>query len=128
MAKKKKIIIKSKKKSKAKKKLSKKIKGRAKLSKSKKKQKKTLPKKEKVTVIGVVTHYFPKVNAAVVKLKKPLSLGDQVVIKGKTTQFEQKIESMQIDHAALARAKKGDEIGLQVKERVREHDVLILPQ
>lgn len=125
MAKKKKKIIKSKKKSKAKKKISKKTKSRPKSSKPKKA---TVPKKERVTVIGVVTHYFPKVNAAVVKLKRPLSLGDQVVVKGKTTQFEQKIESMQIDHVALTRAKKGDEIGLQVKERVREHDILILPQ
>lgn len=125
MAKKKKKIIKSKKKSKAKKKISKKTKSRPKSSKPKKV---TVPKKEKVTVIGIVTHYFPKVNAAVVKLKRPLSLGDQVVVKGKTTQFEQKIESMQIDHVALTQAKKGDEIGLQVKERVREHDVLILPQ
>lgn len=85
------------------------------------------PKKEKVIVIGTVTHYFPKVNAAVVKLKRPLSIGDKVIIKGTTTQFEQKIESMQIDHIAISKAKKGNEIGLEVRDRVREHDQLIAP-
>lgn len=92
------------------------------------KKSKTKPsKKKKVVVIGIVTHYFPKVNAAVVKLKKPLSIGDKVVINGTTTQFEQKIESMQIDHVAISKAKKGDEIGLEVKDRVREHDQLVAP-
>lgn len=117
MAKKKKVV-RIKKKA-AKKKISKKVK----TGKSKSK----LVKKAKVNVIGVVTHYFPKVNAAVIKLKKPLSVGDTVTIKGSTTQFEQKIESMQIDHAPITKAKKGDEIGLQVKERVRERDLLIVP-
>ncbi len=88
---------------------------------------KTKVVKEKVKVIGVVTHFFPKVNAAVVKLKKPLSVGETIVLKGSTTQFKQKVESMQIDHVAIQHAKKGDEIGLQVKDRVREHDLLIEP-
>ena len=83
--------------------------------------------KQKIKVIGVVTHFFPKVNAAVVKLKLPLSVGDTVVIKGSTTQLKQKVESMQIDHVAIGHAKKGDEIGLQVTDRVREHDLLIAP-
>lgn len=99
----------------------------AKKTKSKRPVKAKQPKKEKVTVIGVVTHYFPKVNAAVIKLKKPLSVGDTVILKGSTTQFEQKIESMQIDHVVITKAKKGDEIGLEVKDRVREHDLLIAP-
>jgi putative protease len=84
-------------------------------------------KKPKQIVIGVVTHYFPHVNAAVVKVKRPLSVGDRVKFKGHTTSFDQTIESMQIDHVPIQQAKKGDEIGLQVKERVREHD-LVLPK
>ena len=66
-------------------------------------------------------------NAAVVKLKRPLSVGDTVIVKGKTTEFEQKVDSMQIDHVVISNAKKGDEIGLQVDDRVREHDLLIAP-
>ena len=97
-------------------------------AKSKKKAVKAKqPKKVKVDVIGVVTHYFPKVNAAVIKLTKPLSVGDTVMIKGSTTEFKQKIESMQIDHVVITKAKKGDEIGLEVNDRVREHDILIAP-
>lgn len=88
--------------------------------------KKTAKPKRKAAVIGVVTHYFSNVQAAVVKLKKPLALGDAIHIQGSTTDFQQQVESMQIDRVPIQKAKKGDEIGLQVKERVREHD-LILP-
>ncbi len=95
-------------------------------SKAKKKAA-SAPKIQKAKILGVVTHYFPHVEAAVVKLKKPLSVGDTVLIKGITTNFEQKIESMQIDHRPIQKAKKGDEIGLQVKDRVREHDLVLLP-
>ena len=87
-------------------------------------KKQAIPTKQ---IIGVVTHYFPHVNAAVVKLKKPLAIGDSILIKGKTTNLEQKIESMQIDHVAIQKAKKGDEIGLQVVDRVREHDLVLAP-
>ncbi len=101
-----------------------------KASKKKSKSKKrsaSKPKTPKAQVLGVVTHYFPHVKAAVVKLKKPLSVGDTVLIKGTTTDFKQRIESMQIDHVPIQKAKKGDEIGLQVRDRVREHDLVLLP-
>ena len=95
--------------------------------KAKKSAKSKTPKKPKIDAIGVVTHYFPKVNAAVVKLKKPLAVGDTVLIQGSTTHFKQRIKSMQIDHVVISKAKKGDEIGLEVDERVREHDLLVAP-
>lgn len=75
-------------------------------------------------VIGVVTHYFPHVMAAVVKLKAPLSLGDTLKIKGHTTDFTQQVTSMQIDHVPVTTAKTGAEIGLLVNSRVRQHDLL----
>ena len=78
-------------------------------------------------MIGVVTHYFPHVQAAVIKLKKPLAVGDTILIKGTTTDFQQQVESIQIDRVPIQKAKKGDEIGLQVKERVREHDLVLIP-
>lgn len=95
-----------------------------KLRTGKKIAKKGIPK---ARIIGVVTHYFPHVQAAVVKLRKPLATGDAVLLKGNTTNFEQKVESMQIDRVPIQKAKKGDEIGLQVKERVREHDLVLFP-
>ena len=80
--------------------------------------------KKKEKVIGIVTHYFPKVRAAVVKLKSPLTAGDTIRIKGHTTDFKQGIASIQIEHVAVNSAKKGQEIGLLVDSRVRQHDVV----
>jgi translation elongation factor EF-1alpha len=51
-----------------------------------------------------------------------LNVGDNIHIKGGTTDFEQKVESMQIEHENIDKAKKGDVIGLRVKEKVREGD------
>ena len=81
------------------------------------------PQKEKGQLIGSITHYFPHVEAAVLVVKQgTLKNGDTILIKGHTTRFEEIVESMQIDRAPIAEAKKGDEIGLRVRERVREHD------
>ncbi|MGA2774745.1 MAG: hypothetical protein ABSE81_01630 [Candidatus Omnitrophota bacterium] len=81
------------------------------------------PKKE--PIIGKVTHYFPHVRAAVIKLKAPLAVGDTVKIKGHTTDFNQRVSSLQIDRTPITEAKKGQEIGLLVDSRVRQHDVVI---
>lgn len=88
------------------------------------KSKVTKKAKGKKNVIGIVTHYFPKVRAAVVKLKVPLSVGDTVKIKGHTTDFTQAVSSMQIDHVPVNQAKKGAEIGLLVNSRVRRKDTV----
>lgn len=86
---------------------------------------KAKPKKKiKENIIGEVTHYFPKVRAAVIKLKAPLATGDTVKIKGHTTDFQQNISSMQVDHVPISQAKKGQEIGLLVDSRVRQHDIV----
>lgn len=90
------------------------------------KKKVVKPKKPKVegVIVGKITHYFPHVNAAVVKLKLPLKIGDSIRIKGHTTDLNQAIASMQIDRAPINEAKKGDEIGLLVTSRVRAGDVV----
>jgi len=96
--------------------------------KSKKKiAKKTLsiPKGASLEEVGVITHYFPKVDAAVVKLTKgALSIGDRIVIKGHTSDFKEKVGSIKLDHLPIQNAEKGMEIGLKVKSKVREHDVV----
>jgi len=86
--------------------------------------KKAAPKKSKENIIGEVTHYFPHVRAAVIKLKGPLVIGDTIKIKGHTTDFKQKITSMQIDRVPIEQGKKGDEIGLLVDSRVRGNDLV----
>jgi U32 family peptidase len=70
--------------------------------------------------IGVVTDYFQKVNAAAIKLSGPLKVGDKIKFKGGETEFEQVIDSMQINREPIKAAKKGDEIGVLVKEKVRK--------
>lgn len=81
-------------------------------------------KKPKEKIIGEITHYFPKVRAAVIKLKVPLTIGDLVKIKGHTTDFKQAVTSMQIDRVPIDQAKKGQEIGVLVDSRVRQHDIV----
>lgn len=90
--------------------------------------KKALPiktkKKKGGNVVGIITHYFPKVRAAVVKLKIPLSIGDLIKVTGHTTDFTQTVTSIQIDKIPINLAKKGQEVGLLVNSRVRQHDVV----
>jgi putative protease len=75
-------------------------------------------------VAGEVTHFFPHVSAAVIKLSTELKSGDMINIKGHTTDFKQTIESMQIDHVPVNEARKGAEIGVKVKDRVRIGDTV----
>jgi len=79
---------------------------------------------EKPEEVGKVTHFFSKINVAVVELTAPLSVGDKVRIQGPTTDFEQTVQSMQIEHEDVKTAKKGQSIGLKVDERVRENDTV----
>ena len=77
-----------------------------------------------LVVVGEITHFFPHVNAGVIKLKKPLFVGDSIYIKGHTSDFKEKVESMQIDRVPVQKAKRGDEIGILVKQRVRIGDTV----
>lgn len=74
--------------------------------------------------IGKITHFYSGASAAAVKLKKTLKKGDKIRIKGATTDFEQDIDSMQIDRKDVESAKDGEEIGIKVKEKVRKNDVV----
>ncbi|MEM3698051.1 MAG: translation elongation factor-like protein [Candidatus Bathyarchaeia archaeon] len=79
---------------------------------------------ENLIEVGRITHFFSKISVAVVELKAPLAVGDTVLIKGPTTDFEQVVESMQIEHKNVQRAEAGQSIGLKVAQRVREKDVV----
>ncbi|PIP68585.1 MAG: hypothetical protein CO035_03855 [Candidatus Omnitrophica bacterium CG_4_9_14_0_2_um_filter_42_8] len=93
--------------------------------KAKKKKVTSIPAGASLEEVGVITHYFPKVDAAVVKLTKSgLSIGDKIVIKGHTSDFKEKVNSIQLDHEPIQNAEKNMEIGLKVKAKVREHDVV----
>ena len=71
--------------------------------------------------VGKVTHYYGKIGVAIVELDGTLSVGDSVKFKrGEEDLFEQKVESIQIEHEKKDSAKKGDVIGLKTNEEVRE--------
>ena len=76
-------------------------------------------KKEKQ--IGEVVHFFSNIKVAVIKLSAPLVVGDTIhIVGGEKTDFEQPVESMQMEHDKIEKAKKGQEVGLKVKKKVRE--------
>ena len=77
--------------------------------------------------IGEVTHYFPHVKAAAVKLLKDgLKVGDSIYIKGHTTDIIMTVDSMQIDNANVTEAKTGDGIGIKIPDRARKGDSVFL--
>ena len=78
---------------------------------------------KKEELIGSITHYFSKIEVGIIEIKKgSLVVGDKIHIKGATTDFEQDVKSMQIEHEQVDKAKKGDVIGLKAKDKVREGD------
>ena len=72
--------------------------------------------------VGEIFSYYSKIGVAAVKLTGVLKKGDKVRIRGSTTDFEQIVESMQIEHKSVVSAKKGDDLGIKVVDRVRPGD------
>ena len=73
--------------------------------------------------IGYVTHYFGHINVAAIQLTNgELAVGDTVHIKGHSSDFTTRVESMQVEHKDVPLAKKGDGVGLRVPAHAREHD------
>jgi len=72
-------------------------------------------------LIGQITHYFSNIEVAVIKLTAPLSIGDTIrIVGGEATDFEQEVGSMEVEHQKIKKAKKGNEVGLKIKEKARE--------
>lgn len=77
--------------------------------------------KSKEKPIGEVIHFFSKIKVAVIKLSAPLAIGEEIRIAGgEDTDFTQTVDSMEVDHEKIKKAKKGNELGIKVKEKVRE--------
>lgn len=74
--------------------------------------------------LGTVTHYFTKIGVGIIKLSDALKIGDTIHFKGHSSDFQQVVESMQVEHNNVQEAKAGDMVGLKVKEHVREHDLV----
>jgi putative protease len=73
---------------------------------------------------GKITHFYKEIKVAAIDVSDHLEVGNTIHIKGHTTDFEQKIESMQVEHKAVEKAEKGQVIGISVKDYVREHDLV----
>jgi len=76
--------------------------------------------------IGKVSSFFSHVSVAAIKLTDKLKAGDKIHIKGNTTDFEDTVESIQIEKKEVKSAKKGDHIGIKVPEKVRPNDTVFL--
>ena len=74
--------------------------------------------------IGKVTHYYGKVGVAIVKLSGELKVGDRVKIKSGASEFDQAVDSMEIDRKQVNEAGKGDEIGLKVDQKAGDGAVV----
>ena len=74
--------------------------------------------------VGVINDYFAQIGVAGIDLEGTLRVGDTIHIQGHTTDLEQAVESMQIEHEQVEEAKKGDAIGIKVTDRCRGGDVV----
>jgi len=72
--------------------------------------------------IGKVKHFFDKISVAVIELNKGLKIGDKISIEGHDNAVEQIVDSMQIEHEKIEKAKKGDAVGLKTSGPVKEND------
>ena len=82
-----------------------------------------IPKGDKV---GKFTHYFSKIGVGVLELERKLKVGDTIVISGHSQEFEQKVDSMQVEHEQVNEAKPGDAVGMKVDSPVKEGDQAFL--
>ncbi|OGH17236.1 MAG: hypothetical protein A3C30_01355 [Candidatus Levybacteria bacterium RIFCSPHIGHO2_02_FULL_40_18] len=75
--------------------------------------------------IGRVIHYYDKIGVAVVKLDKPLKVGDKIKLSHGEDSFEQTIESMQLDHKQITEGKAGDEVAIKVDQMAKEGTIMV---
>ena len=75
--------------------------------------------------VGEIIKYFGKINVAAIRLSEgSLKVGDSIHMVGHTTDITQTIDSMQIENKNVQEAGPGADIGIKVKDRVREHDIV----
>jgi len=77
-------------------------------------------------LVGKIAHFYPKIGVAVVEVASPIKTGDKISIEGHGKAFEQTVGSMQIEHAQVPVAKKGQSIGMKVADEVKEGDLVYL--
>jgi len=79
--------------------------------------------KEKKHFVGKIIHYYDKINIASVKLVSELKIGDKIIVIGKTTgTINSQIKSIEKNNKQIKKAKKGEEIGINISQKVRKND------
>ena len=78
----------------------------------------------KMDEVGRVSGFFAHPSVAIVELRAPLKVGDTIYLKGHTTDFQQTVDSLQVDRQPLTEAQPGQSVGLKVAQRCRKHDVI----
>jgi putative protease len=77
--------------------------------------------------VGKVEKFFGKIGVAAIKVTAgELKVGDKIHIKGRTTDFEQTVDSMQVEHVDVQKVVPGDEVGIKTKEKAHENDTVYL--
>jgi translation elongation factor EF-1alpha len=77
--------------------------------------------------IGTIEKYFGKIGVAAIRITNgEMTVGDKIHIKGHSTDFEQTVDSMQVEHESVQKAGPGTEVGIKVKEKVHENDKVFL--
>ena len=76
--------------------------------------------------IGEITHYYTNIGVGIIMLSDALKVGQKVRVMGATTDFEQEIDEMQYNHESIEEGASGQEIGIKVKDKVRDGDEVYL--
>ena len=74
--------------------------------------------------VGIIEHFYDGISVAALTLTGTIKVGDKIHIKGATTDFTQKVDSMQIEHKPVKTAGRGQAIGIKVKDKARSNDIL----
>lgn len=74
--------------------------------------------------VGKIEHFYSKAEVAIVEVLAPVKKGDRILIRGSTTNIQQQVESMEVEHKQVVDAQSGQRIGLKVAGRVRENDIV----
>ena len=77
-----------------------------------------MPEKE----IGKITHYYGNLSVGIIELSDILKVGDTIHVKGHSEDFNQTVDSMQVEHASVQEAKAGDSVGIKVTQKVHPED------
>lgn len=70
--------------------------------------------------VGKVIHYYDKIGVAILELSNTLKVGDKIKFEGHDANFEQVVDSLQVDHAQVEKASKGEMVGLKTEQKVKE--------